>query len=140
MVDDPIIVDDPIVVEPEPTVCDNGVIDDFEDGDEALPEVGGRRGWWFTINDESPNGTQELSIDCAPATDGAEGTDCSARMQGRGFLDWGASLGVNLNDGEGGAQLYDASRHDGVRQSNAVERGGLSEIPQTPQELRAIRC
>ena len=31
------------------------------------------------------------------------------------------------------------SRRDGVRQSNAVERGGLAEISQTPQELGAVR-
>ncbi len=72
----------------------NPLIDDLEDGDDSVPQVGDRIGFWYTFNDGSPDGTQ------LPPTgqgnfeptggvgsgSGANGTDFAARTWGEGFV------------------------------------------------------
>jgi hypothetical protein len=105
--------------EASPGDVDPLLIDDLEDGNAKIPEVEGRRGIWYTINDETPGGIQFPALDeFSPATDGAAGSNCSARTWGEGFFDWGIALGVNFNFGGGYPEIlpraYDATAYGGV--------------------------
>lgn len=70
------------------------LIDDLEDGDDSVPQVGDRIGFWYTFNDGSPDGTQlpptgqgnfEPSGGVGSGA-GANGTDFAARTWGEGFV------------------------------------------------------
>ncbi|MEM7154458.1 MAG: hypothetical protein AAF799_16545 [Myxococcota bacterium] len=83
--------------------------------DEAIPEVDGRVGFWFTYNDESPMGMQTPAPGSFQPTEmGATGTEFSARTFGDGFDSWGAGMAVVLNNDFDGNCPYDASSYDGV--------------------------
>jgi hypothetical protein len=99
------------------------VLDDLDDGNAGIPEIGGRTGSWFSYNDESAD-TQVPSPDgeFTPAEGGAEGTAYYARTTGDSFTVWGAGFGFDLNNtGEGGPEgvgekkPHDASAHQGIR-------------------------
>ena len=80
------------------------MIDDFEDGNNALLPNGGRQGYWYVYNDGA--GTQTPpAVAVVPQNGGAAGTGKAMRTTGSGFSVWGAGIGVDLNnpgDGMGG--------------------------------------
>jgi hypothetical protein len=77
---------------------DPNVIDDLDDGDDNIPMVNGRRGFWYVYNDESASGTQTPpSNNFAPTAMGADGSAFAARTTGSGFTVWGAGMGFDLN-------------------------------------------
>lgn len=104
------------------------LIDDFEDGDALLPDLGGRVGGaWWTADDGTVGGTMVPP----PQADGGDlaapeklekphcGSEYAMRVTGQGFTDWGAVLGMNFGwgkqaNGEDGALPYDASAYTGV--------------------------
>ncbi|MGH1346401.1 MAG: hypothetical protein ACRBN8_32845 [Nannocystales bacterium] len=98
------------------------VIDDLEDGDALILAANGRRGAWYTYNDESKGATQVPGADeaFAPVDGGPADSIFMAHTDGSGFAVWGAGLGVDLNnegDDEGGPGIrnpYDASAFSGV--------------------------
>jgi hypothetical protein len=100
------------------STIDEDLIDDFEDGDDAISENDGRVGTWYVSNDGS--GTQEPSQGepvepelLAPARDASQR---ALHTSGEGFMTWGASVRANLRAGAAGAnQPYDASGYTGVR-------------------------
>jgi hypothetical protein len=99
------------------------LLDDLDDGDGAIHEVGGRIGSWFSYNDGTattqvpgPNG------DFIPAEGGAQDSAYYARTQGDSFTEWGAGFGFDINNtgvdgpaGEGEKKPYDASAYQGIR-------------------------
>jgi hypothetical protein len=96
------------------------LIDDLEDGDDAINETNGRLGGWYTFNDESTTGTQmPPSSGFTTATGGADGSAFAAATSGSGFTVWGAGMGFDLNNPEavgmtGPRAQYDASRFTGI--------------------------
>jgi hypothetical protein len=96
------------------------LIDDLEDGDDAINETNGRMGNWYTFNDESATGTQmPPSSGFTTATGGAGGSGFAAATSGTGFTVWGAGMGFDLNNpaaiGMAGARAqYDASAFTGI--------------------------
>jgi hypothetical protein len=96
------------------------LIDDLEDGDDAINETNGRMGGWYTFNDESTTGTQTPpSSGFMTATGGADGSAFAAATSGHGFTVWGAGMGFDLNNPEavgmtGPRAPYDASRFAGI--------------------------
>lgn len=107
--------DGDIPIEPD------NMIDNFEDGDGALIPNGGRQGYWYVFNDATEGATQTPPIDgVLPEGDGAAGTSLAMHTTGSGFAEWGAGIGVDLNnegDPEGGngiKMIYDASAHTGI--------------------------
>ncbi|MEE9385413.1 MAG: hypothetical protein V3V08_18555 [Nannocystaceae bacterium] len=101
---------------------ETALIDDLDDGDGQIAEVGGRRGAWYVYNDVADGlspGAQQVPPaggDFLPASGGAEGSAFCAQTSGSGFGSWGAGIGVDLNDdGEGEKHAFDASGYTGIR-------------------------
>lgn len=111
----------------------NPLIDDLEDGDDSVPHVGDRIGFWYTFNDGSPDGTQlpptgqgnfEPSGGIGSGS-GANGTDFAARTWGEGFvgdpaeppavaMPGFARLVMTLRQVGGEYCAYDASAYTGI--------------------------
>ena len=92
------------------------LIDDLEDGDDAIYATNGRIGGWYTFNDESTTGTQvPPGSGFTTTTGGADGSAFAAGTSGNGFTVWGAGMGFDLNNPAavgmpGPRAQYDASR------------------------------
>ncbi|KIG15208.1 hypothetical protein DB30_05908 [Enhygromyxa salina] len=106
---------DAIMIDPD------NMIDNFEDGDGSLIPNGGRQGYWYTFNDATEGATQTPADDMVlPEAGGAAGTAMAMHTTGSGFAEWGAGIGIDLNnagDPEGGNGIkmaYDASGFTGV--------------------------
>jgi hypothetical protein len=92
------------------------MIDDLEDGDDAIIEQGERGGSWFSYNDETEGATQTPSPDgsFSASEGGPEGSSFYAGSTGSGFTVWGAGIGFDFqNDGVTKAP-YDASAFSGI--------------------------
>jgi hypothetical protein len=113
-----------------PIGCPNAVanrneplIDNFDDGDPGLPmpPLGGRVGGWFVVNDGTMGATQmppanDPTRPPKPSPPGFDGRGFALFTQGKGFLDWGAGLGMTFsNSGAMKACVYDAAIHTGIR-------------------------
>ncbi|KIG15206.1 hypothetical protein DB30_05906 [Enhygromyxa salina] len=97
------------------------MIDNFEDGDGALIPNNGRQGYWYTFNDATEGATQTPAADVVlPESGGAAGTSMAMHTTGSGFAEWGAGIGIDLNnagDPEGGSgikMIHDASGFTGI--------------------------
>ena len=96
------------------------LIDDLEDGDDAINEASGRMGGWYTFNDETATGMQTPpSSEFTATAGGADGSAFAAATSGSGFKEWGAGMGFDLNNPEavgmtGPRGKYDASRFAGI--------------------------
>ncbi len=90
---------------------DDGLIDDFEDGNTQLAKAGDRSGYWFASHD--PNGS---TIDPTPLSmsgGGAGGSQKALHVFGQtsnATGAWGVLVGANFV-GEG---VYDASKYAGI--------------------------
>jgi hypothetical protein len=75
------------------------VIDDMEDGNPLIAEVGQRNGSWWVSSDGSA-GTITPVSDAAPTPERILGKRCESefaqRMTGQGFTDWGANLSASF--------------------------------------------
>ncbi|HVK74558.1 MAG TPA: hypothetical protein VM734_14600 [Kofleriaceae bacterium] len=102
---------------PDAAVGAADLIDDLDDGDDAILEANGRLGGWYTFNDETMTGTQmPPGTGFSPTAGGADGTPYAAGTTGSGFTEWGAGMGFDLNNPEavgmtGSRSKYDASRY-----------------------------
>ncbi len=101
---------------PDATLGAEDLVDDLEDGDDAIAEAGGRMGGWYTFNDATAGGTQTPpESGFVPSAGGAGGSAYAATTAGEGFTEWGAGMGFDLNNpaavGETGERgPYDTSR------------------------------
>jgi hypothetical protein len=119
------------------------LIDDLEDGDDAINETNGRLGGWYTFNDESTTGTQiPPGSGFTTTTGGAEGSAFSAGTSGNGFTVWGAGMGFDLNNPAavgltGPRSPYDASRFTSIAfkaKGNVPIRVSLEIVGVTPTD------
>jgi Carbohydrate binding domain (family 11) len=90
--------------------AEDGLLDDFEDGDNQLPKIADRGGYWFSSHD--PNGSV---IDPTPLkiADTGAGSEKSLHVFGRTSTDpsaWGALVGGNFVE----QGFYDASKYAGI--------------------------
>lgn len=98
------------------------MIDDLDDGDASIKAAGGRIGAWYTYNDETVGASQtpDAAESFTPEEGGPDGSVYCAHTSGSGFTEWGAGMGVDLNnpgDGMGGPGvkgLYDGSAFSGI--------------------------
>jgi hypothetical protein len=128
---------------PDGSLGDEDLIDDLEDGDAAIIPHRGRIGGWYTFHDDTPTGTQtpgsQLFI---PDPAGAGGSNFAARTTGRGFTEWGAGMGFDLNNPagageEGPRSTYDASGYQVLAlqaRGNTPVRVALALAGVTPTE------
>jgi hypothetical protein len=124
----------------EPPPGAEHLIDDLEDGDDAILDEGGRKGGWYTFNDMTAGTQEPPESGFVPSEGGAGGSAYAAATRGGGFTEWGAGMGFDLNNpeavGETGARgPYDASAYRGIAfqaRGNALVRLGLETTGVTP--------
>jgi hypothetical protein len=94
------------------------MIDDMEDGDSAILEQRGRRGYWFTTTDETPgsyiNPSTQNAFYMTDLTRPGSSSRKGAYVQGGGFLGWGAAAGFDFAY-YGRVEAYDVSGATGLR-------------------------
>lgn len=100
----------PNTCEPYTSPGTNGLIDDFEDGDNFLLSNDGRVGAWHIGQDGT--GTLEQSEPPLPIAGGANDSNFALRLSGSGFSNWGANVFFELR---AGSSPYDASVHQGLK-------------------------
>jgi hypothetical protein len=91
--------------------ADDGLIDDFEDGNTQSALEAGRDGYWWPKKDD--NGSTLEPTPFAPSEGGAGGSEMAMHAKGitaSGDGAWGAGFGVNML----GHGLYDASKYAGI--------------------------
>jgi hypothetical protein len=95
---------------------DPGWIDDLEDGDDAIEPLEARVGYWYTNHDETAGGVQMPGERFVPTLGGVDDSAYCAGTTGYGFTEWGAKLGVTLQqDGLVGTVLpYDITGYTGI--------------------------
>ena len=103
---------------------DDGLIDDFEGGENQLSKVGGRDGYWFTAHDEkgSTIGPSPLKV-----TDLVPGPGKAMHILGQTSGDkdaWGSQLGANFVS----AGMYDASKYGGISFRAKVGGKGTKKV------------
>lgn len=102
---------------PPVNIAAEDMIDDFEDGDGALKEIGGRMGFWYVYKDMTAGATvmPDEGAAVVPADPGPMGTGKAIRVSGSGFKDWGAGIGFQFNKmGNNMPNPYNASAYTGV--------------------------
>lgn len=118
------------------------LIDDLEDGDDAITETGGRLGGWYTFHDESAGTQIPPASGFTPTSGGADGSAFSAGTSGSGFTVWGAGMGFDLNNpaavgGTGARGPYDASPYKSIAfkaRGNIAVRVALETVGVTPSD------
>lgn len=105
---------------PGSTKARSGVIDDLEDGNNAIALKAPFQGYWYVYNDGT--GTQTPARDVPAGSSpfmgkagGATTPAYAACTSGSGFTLWGAGIGFNLQDIGGSACGVDASSVSGIR-------------------------
>ncbi|MCX4246981.1 CIA30 family protein [Paraliomyxa miuraensis] len=97
-------------------IAPDDLIDDLEDGDAVIYEIGGRIGVWYAYDDGSAGTSNPAAGDgFLPTAGGPNGSNYSAHLVGSGFSTWGAGMGFDL-DNSGGATKhpFDASGYTGI--------------------------
>ncbi len=99
---------------------DDGLIDDFEDGEGHIANIAGRSGTWFTFNDGTGTQTPVPMSSIVPEVD-PYSTNFFLRSTGTGFATgngspniYGAGVGADLLEVAGGPVPYDASKYGGI--------------------------
>lgn len=97
-------------------IAPEDLIDDLEDGDAVIYELGGRIGVWYAYDDGSAGTSNPAAGDgFLPTAGGPNGSTYAAHIVGSGFSTWGAGMGFDL-DNSGGLikHTFDASGYTGV--------------------------
>jgi hypothetical protein len=94
----------------------DGLIDDFEDGNNQVMTMGERDGYWWISKDTLGSTITEPADGFQPAEGGPPGSAMALHVKGhlvaKGDRAWGVEIGGNFSARSGG--LYDASRYAGV--------------------------
>ncbi|XXT25366.1 hypothetical protein WME94_27940 [Sorangium sp. So ce429] len=100
---------------------DVDLIDDMEDGDNAIDEASGRVGYWYSYNDGTgtqtpPDSSEEPPVGFVPEalTPPRGQSTMAVHTFGAGFTEWGAGVGFALNGPDMGLFPYDASAYTGI--------------------------
>jgi hypothetical protein len=99
------------------TIGPDDMIDDMEDGDDAIIMLSKRAGFWYAYNDmtggmQKPEPDKDfIPEDCGPSMKGK-----CVHITGSGFKEWGAGVGFDLNNpGEPAKRMtYDVSGFKGI--------------------------
>jgi hypothetical protein len=85
------------------------LLDDFEDGDDALAPLEQRAGFWRWARESDAPGTAPALIP-VPRADGNGRNKLALHVKGGRLFDWGATVEVNFRP-----PCYDASRYVGIK-------------------------
>jgi endoglucanase len=94
--------------------ADDGLIDDFEDGNNQLASEAGRDGYWWPKVDTAGSTLEPTPF--VPSEGANDGSETAIRVHGKTttgdpVIAWGAGFGVNLRDQ---TAIYDASKYAGI--------------------------
>jgi hypothetical protein len=94
----------------------DGLIDDFEDGDNQASAEGGRDGYWYTAHDDQGSEYTIPAQGFSTSEGGADGSSMAIHIKGKtaggGDQAWGIELGMNFINGNG--EMYDASKYAAI--------------------------
>jgi len=94
----------------------DGLIDDFEDGNNQVMTMGERDGYWWISKDALGTTVTEPEDSFKPGDGGPPGSAMALHVKGhlvaKGDQAWGVEIGGNFMAQNGG--LYDASRYAGI--------------------------
>lgn len=94
----------------------DGLIDDFEDGNNQVALMGERDGYWWVSADKLGSKVTDPPEGFKPSDGGANGSAMAGRVVGRtiagGDQAWGVELGGNFLSAQ--SDLYDGSRYVGI--------------------------
>jgi hypothetical protein len=85
------------------------LLDDFEDGDDALPPLEQRDGFWRWARESDAPGTAPALIP-VPRVDAGSRSKLALHVKGGRLFDWGATVEVNFRP-----SCYDASAYAGIK-------------------------
>ncbi|HKO52249.1 MAG TPA: hypothetical protein VJV79_31290 [Polyangiaceae bacterium] len=92
------------------------LIDDMEDGDNAIRPIGARTGYWFTYNDGTAAQLPSGTVFMPAAGVGSTATSLKfAQTSGPAFMTWGAGIGFDFNNNLTKSCTYDASAYTGIK-------------------------
>ena len=122
----------------------SALIDDFEDGNAALPRTAGRQSDWWLSTDETPAGVVTPAPGALPP-ERIIGGRCDSlyglRVSGQGFTQWGVVATVVLRYEEGVGEVpMDLSNYRGLRfwarageLNTATVRVGVHDVTSHPK-------
>jgi len=107
----------------------DGLVDDFEDGNNQLTVSAGRDGYWWSAHD--PVGSTLAPDPFAPSDGGADGSAMALHVSGKTASGnptdaWGAEFGVNFVNAKG--TLYDASKYVGISFKARVDEKSTRQV------------
>lgn len=108
------------------------LIDDFEDGDEAIINDDGRGATWY-FYDDMTQGERDDAVDVDPLGERGQ----VLNVTGSGFTDWGSGFGAGMHWNTGQC-TYDASTYDGVEfwiRGTGTTRVNLQNLSVRPVDL-----
>jgi hypothetical protein len=106
-------------------VADDGLIDDFEDGNNQVSAEAGRDGYWWPKKD--PVGSTIEPTPFAPSDGAGDGSETALHASGKtvsGEGAWGAGFGANLVQNA----AYDASKYAGISFRAKVAPGSTTGV------------
>lgn len=104
------------------------LIDNFEDGDDAISPLEGRSGFWRWAREIDAPGTAPALMP-VPRPDASHGNRLAQHVKGGRLSDWGATVEFNFRPG-----CYDASKYVGV----SFQARGPGRIYVAPREVSVI--
>lgn len=104
------------------------LIDDFEDGDDALAPLEQREGFWRWVRESDAPGTAPALLP-VPRPDPSRRSRMALHVKGGPLLDWGAAVEVSFRP-----PCYDATRYGGI----ALSARGPGRVYVTLREVRVI--
>jgi len=104
------------------------LIDDFEDGDDAVLPLDGRAGFWRWAREIDAPGTAPALIPL-PRPDAPRGNRLALHVKGGLLVDWGATVEFNFRP-----SCYDASKYAGI----SFQARGPGRVYLAPREVEII--
>lgn len=128
----------------------NGLLDDFEDGDNQGTLEDGRDGYWYTSHDSLGSEFTLPAQGFATAEGGAEGSTSAVHIKGKtgggGDQAWGVEIGLNFRNTP--SEPYDASKYtalffrakNGSTESDKKVRVALADVNTDPSGALCTSC
>lgn len=117
------------------------LIDDLEDGDNAIQMLGQRSGYWYTYNDKSGTQTPLPSAAFMP-TAGGHSPKFSAHTSGTAFTVFGAGVGLDFNNRAATPCVYNGAAYAGITfwAKGTVAIKAMVKIPATTAVVSGGTC
>jgi len=128
----------------------DGLVDDFEDGDNQGTLEAGRDGYWYTAHDSLGSEFTIPAQGFQSSEGGADGSTMSVHIKGKtgsgGDQAWGIELGLNFKNSQG--EMYDAGKYaalffkakSGSKEADRKVRVSLADVNTHPNGAVCTAC